>query len=35
MHFYLSELCQDMYRRPCKLPSDKVIFTKHSSTNWP
>ena len=31
--FYLLELCQDMNRRPCKLPSGNVALAKHSSTS--
>jgi hypothetical protein len=35
IRIYLLELCQDMNRRPCKLPSDNLILAKHYFTNWP
>ena len=28
-------MCQDMKRRPYKLPSENVVLAKHSPTNWP
>ena len=35
INFYLSELSQDMKRRPYRLPSDNVLLAKQSSTNLP